>query len=58
MKYLAVIYAWTGDEDRAIEQIAAVERVPHYLSYAFSSSILIGTRSAAICSLAPKETGK
>jgi tetratricopeptide (TPR) repeat protein len=30
---LAQIYTWTGEEDRAIEQIAAVERVPNELSY-------------------------
>jgi len=30
---LAQIYAWTGEKDRAIEQIAAVERVPCPLSY-------------------------
>jgi tetratricopeptide (TPR) repeat protein len=30
---LAQIYAWTGEKDRAIEQIAAVERVPNILSY-------------------------
>jgi serine/threonine protein kinase/Flp pilus assembly protein TadD len=30
---LAQIYAWTGDKDRAIEQIAAVGRVPNTLSY-------------------------
>ena len=30
---LAQIYAWTGEKDRAIEQIAAVERVPNNLSY-------------------------
>jgi len=30
---LAQIYAWTGEKDRAIEQIAAVERVPNSLSY-------------------------
>ena len=30
---LAQIYAWTGDKDSAIEQIAAVERVPNQLSY-------------------------
>jgi TolB-like protein/class 3 adenylate cyclase/Tfp pilus assembly protein PilF len=30
---LAQIYAWTGEKDRAIEQIAAVERVPSPLSY-------------------------
>jgi len=32
---LAQIYAWTDDKDRAIEQIAAVERVPNQLSYGF-----------------------
>jgi tetratricopeptide (TPR) repeat protein len=30
---LAQIYAWTGEKDRAIEQIAAVECVPNGLSY-------------------------
>jgi Flp pilus assembly protein TadD len=30
---LTQIYAWTGEKDLAIEQIAAVERVPNYLSY-------------------------
>jgi serine/threonine-protein kinase len=30
---LAQIYAWTDEKDRAIEQIAAVERVPNELSY-------------------------
>ena len=30
---LAKIYAWTGEKDRAIEQIAAVERLPNTLSY-------------------------
>jgi TolB-like protein/class 3 adenylate cyclase/cytochrome c-type biogenesis protein CcmH/NrfG len=30
---LAQIYAWVGEKDLAIEQIAAVERVPNLLSY-------------------------
>jgi serine/threonine-protein kinase len=30
---LAQIYAWTGEKDRAIEQIAAIERGPSILSY-------------------------
>jgi len=30
---LAQIYAWTGEKDSAIEQIAAVERVPNTLTY-------------------------
>jgi TolB-like protein/class 3 adenylate cyclase/Tfp pilus assembly protein PilF len=32
---LAQIYAWTGEKDLAIEQIAAVERAPNGLSYGF-----------------------
>ena len=32
---LAQIYTWTGEKDLAIEQIAAVERVPNPLSYGF-----------------------
>ncbi len=32
---LAQIYAWTGEKDRAIEQIATVERAPSTLSYGF-----------------------
>jgi TolB-like protein/class 3 adenylate cyclase/Tfp pilus assembly protein PilF len=32
---LAQIYAWTGEKDLAIEQIAVVERVPNPLSYGF-----------------------
>jgi tetratricopeptide (TPR) repeat protein len=32
---LGQIYAWVGEKDLAIEQIAAVERVPNYLSYGF-----------------------
>ncbi|HUE41473.1 MAG TPA: hypothetical protein VMO75_06055, partial [Chthoniobacterales bacterium] len=30
---LAQIYAWTGEKDLAIQQIAAIERVPNRLSY-------------------------
>jgi tetratricopeptide (TPR) repeat protein len=30
---LAQIYTWTGEKDRALEQIAAVERLPNTLSY-------------------------
>jgi TolB-like protein/Tfp pilus assembly protein PilF len=33
MKYLAVIYAWCGEKDLAIEQIQATLRVPSSLSY-------------------------
>ena len=33
MKYLAVIYAWTGEKDRAIEQIVATLKIPDDLSY-------------------------
>jgi hypothetical protein len=30
---LAQIYAWVGEKDLAIEQIASVQRIPNYLSY-------------------------
>ena len=33
MQYLGVIYAWTGEKDLAIEQIAATLQVPSLLSY-------------------------
>ena len=34
MRYLAVIYAWTGDKDRAIERLAEAAKLPgSYLSY-------------------------
>ena len=33
MRYLGVIYAWTGEKDLAIEQIAATLQVPSLLSY-------------------------
>jgi serine/threonine-protein kinase len=32
---LALIYTWLGDKDLAIEQIAAVQRLPNPLSYGF-----------------------
>jgi len=33
MEYLGVIYAWTGEKDLAIKQIAAALEVPGHLSY-------------------------
>lgn len=33
MKYLAVIYAWCGENDLALEQIASTLRIPSTLSY-------------------------
>jgi serine/threonine-protein kinase len=34
IRYLAVIYAWTGDKDRAIERLAEVAKLPgSFLSY-------------------------
>jgi hypothetical protein len=33
MQFLGVIYAWTGEKDLAIEQIAATLQVPDDLSY-------------------------
>ena len=31
--YLAVIYAWTGEKDRALEQLEIATSVPSYWSY-------------------------
>ena len=45
---LAQIYAWTDERDLAIEQIAAMQRVPNYLSYGFLSSSRSGIRCAAM----------
>ncbi len=33
MKYLAVIYAWSGEKDLAIQQVAATLQIPSTLSY-------------------------
>ncbi len=33
IKYLAVIYAWTGERDRAFEQLAIAVKLPGFLSY-------------------------
>jgi tetratricopeptide (TPR) repeat protein len=33
IKYLAVIYAWVGDKDRALEQLDQAVHLPSYLSY-------------------------
>jgi len=36
IKYLAVIYAWTGDKDRAIQRLAERAKLPGgYLSYGY-----------------------
>ena len=59
---LALIYVWTGEQDRAIDQIAAVERVPNYLSYGvlklhpYWDSLRGDARfEKIVASLAPKE---
>jgi TolB-like protein/predicted Zn-dependent protease len=33
VQYLAVIYAWTGKKDRALEQLSDAAKLPGYLSY-------------------------
>ncbi len=33
MEYLAVIYAWTGEKDLALEQLAATVKIPGVLNY-------------------------
>jgi TolB-like protein/Flp pilus assembly protein TadD len=62
---LAQIYAWTDEKDLAIEQIAAVERLPNYLTYGllklhpYWDSLRGDPRFEKIVdSLAPKEVDK
>lgn len=62
---LAQIYAWTCEKDLAIEQIAAVERVPNLLSSGLLKlhprwdSLRSDPRFGKIVnSLAPKEAAK
>lgn len=33
VQYLALIYAWTGEKDLALEQLAIGARIPGYLIY-------------------------
>jgi TolB-like protein/class 3 adenylate cyclase/Tfp pilus assembly protein PilF len=33
VQYLSLIYAWTGEKDLALEQLAVAARIPGYLSY-------------------------
>ena len=33
MQYLAVIYAWTGEKDLALDQLAATARIPSSVTY-------------------------
>jgi hypothetical protein len=33
IEYLAVIYAWTGEKDRAFERLDEAVKFPSYLSY-------------------------
>src|SRR5206468_5216945 len=35
VKYLALIYAWTGEKDLALEQLSAAVRIPSHLSYGY-----------------------
>jgi tetratricopeptide (TPR) repeat protein len=62
-KCLAVIYAWTGEKDRAIDQIAATLQVPGDLSYGQLKLHLYWDPlrgdprfEKIVASLAPKET--
>ena len=59
---LAQIYKWAGEKELAIQQIAAIERVPNYLSYGFLKlqptwDSLRGDPGfeAIVASLAPKD---
>jgi hypothetical protein len=33
IKYLALIYAWTGEKDRALKRLEKAAKLPGYLSY-------------------------
>jgi hypothetical protein len=33
MQYLAIVYAWTGKKDAALDELAATLKLPGYLSY-------------------------
>jgi hypothetical protein len=33
IEYLAFIYAWTGEKDRAIERLDEAAKLPSFLSY-------------------------
>ena len=33
IEYLAIIYAWTGEKDRALEQLAIAAQIPSDVSY-------------------------
>jgi tetratricopeptide (TPR) repeat protein len=35
IQYLAVIYAWTGEKDLALEQLSVAARIPSHLSYGY-----------------------
>jgi tetratricopeptide (TPR) repeat protein len=35
VKYLALIYAWTGEKDFALEQLSVAVRIPSHLSYGY-----------------------
>jgi len=63
MQYLAVIHAWTGEKDRAIERLSETAKLPGYLSYGHLrlNPIWDPLRGdprfeGVVASLAPKET--
>jgi hypothetical protein len=33
IEYLALIYAWTGEKDRALERLDEAARLPSFVSY-------------------------
>jgi serine/threonine-protein kinase len=47
VKYLALIYAWSGEKDLALEQLSFAARIPGHLSYVSCVCTLTGTRCAA-----------
>ena len=64
MEFLAVIYAWTGENERGLEQLAATVRIPGVLSYGhlrlhpYWDSLRGDPRfEKIVASLAPREIG-
>ena len=65
MEYLAIIYAWTGEKNLAIDQVAATLQIPSNLNYGklrlhpFWDPLRGDPRfEKLVASLAPKSTNK
>lgn len=65
VQYLALIYAWTGETDLALEQLNVATKLPGYLSYGqlrlhpYWDPLRGDPRfQKIVASLAPKDAGK